>query len=154
MERRVTSTVAPGRPEHGRAPQQLGPDLGNASGRIAVTKADKGVAPVGTGAAPVVTPASPTGHVGLIDAPDHTLIRAKLSEYLDGPIDAGLRSRIDRHLAACADCTAYLETLRATVGVLENLPVPKAPSARIARVLEESRQLDTSGAAPAHTPDA
>ena len=154
MEGRVTSTVAPGRAEHGRAPQQLGPDLGNASGRSAVTKADKEVAPAGASAAPVVTSASPSGSVSVVDAPGHALVRAQLSEYLDGTIDAGLRQRIDAHLAGCGDCSAYLATLHTTVQVLDRLPAPKAPTAGIARVLEEARRLRDAGTAPADTLDA
>jgi len=140
MDGRVTSTVAYGRAETGRAPQQLGPDLGKASGRIAVTKADKGVAPASAGAAPVVTPNSPNSSTAVVDAPGHALVRSKLSEYLDDTLDDGLRQRIDEHLRACDVCRAYLKTLRATVDVVQELPHPKAPTAGIARVLEQARR--------------
>jgi hypothetical protein len=155
MDGRVMSTVAPGRAETGRAPQQFGPDLGNASGRIAVTKADKEVAPAAAGAAPVVTSTSANGSTAVVEAPGHTLVRRRLSEYLDDTLDDGLRQRIDEHLRACRDCTRYVKTLRATVDVVQQLPHPKAPPAGIARVLEQARrESEWDGPEATDRPDA
>ena len=119
-----------------------------------MTKADKEVATAGASAAPVVTSASPTGSVSIVEAPEHALVRAQLSDYLDGPIDTGLRQRIDAHLAGCSHCAAYLATLRSTVQVLDRLPAPKAPAAGIGRALEEARRLRDAGPAPADSLDA
>jgi anti-sigma factor RsiW len=45
-----------------------------------------------------------------------------MSDYLDGALTRRDRRRLERHLAACDACTAYLEQLRAVVassGVVE-----------------------------------
>jgi hypothetical protein len=147
MEGRVTSTVAQGRAATVRASQQLGPDQGDATGRSVVTKADKGIAPAVSGAAPVVTPISPSSGIALVDAPEHAQVRGTLSEYLDNTMEAGLRQRVEKHLGACHDCSAFLETLRGTVGVLQGLPTPKAPPERIARILDQARELARQEAA-------
>jgi anti-sigma factor RsiW len=38
-----------------------------------------------------------------------------LGEYFDGELPRDVRLRFDEHLAACPECSAYLETYRATV---------------------------------------
>jgi anti-sigma factor RsiW len=53
-----------------------------------------------------------------------------LGAYLDGELSERVRRRFDEHLAACTECSAYLETYRATVrlarGAFRDLdgPVP------------------------------
>ena len=42
-----------------------------------------------------------------------TWSRDRLARYLDGELSAQERARLDEHLAACADCRAALEALRA-----------------------------------------
>lgn len=105
-----------------------------------MTKADKGVAPARAGAEPVVTSTNSGCSVGLVDTPEHILVRNTLSEYLDDTLEAGLRQRVDTHLRSCRDCSAYLGTLRETVGVLQRLPTPKAPPARVARIRQLARE--------------
>jgi hypothetical protein len=142
MERRVTPIVARGRAESGQGSQRLSPDSGSASGRTAVTKADEGVAPPFRGASQIVTPnSSANGAAGIgIAEVTHELVRGQLSEYLDDALPVNDRRRIDGHLAACEPCTAYLNTLRATVRALELLPAPKAPSGIRARIVEQARR--------------
>ena len=38
-----------------------------------------------------------------------------LAAYLDGELSEDVRLRFDEHLAACPECSAYLETYRETV---------------------------------------
>lgn len=38
-----------------------------------------------------------------------------LGAYLDGELSEEVRLRFDEHLAACPECSAYLETYRETV---------------------------------------
>ena len=49
-------------------------------------------------------------------------VRADLSAYLDGDLDAGLTGETRAHLEGCADCRAELELLRLAVGALHRLP--------------------------------
>ncbi len=45
-----------------------------------------------------------------------------LSEYLDGRLSAGAETRVEVHLDRCECCRAGLASLRATVGLLKQLP--------------------------------
>ena len=70
----------------------------------------------------------------------HSEIRARLSDYLERDLNPEDRSRIERHLEACAPCGSELRELRATVSLLRRLPEPAHPSglgelvmARVAR---------------------
>ncbi|MBI2304923.1 MAG: zf-HC2 domain-containing protein [Chloroflexi bacterium] len=49
-------------------------------------------------------------------------VRDRLSEYMDGRLKEGERRRVEEHLAACPECRWELEELRATVGLLRQLP--------------------------------
>lgn len=40
-----------------------------------------------------------------------------LGEYLDDALAADARARFEQHLAACADCAAYLEAYRTTIAL-------------------------------------
>jgi Putative zinc-finger len=139
MESRVTSFIAAGRAESGRGSQRLGPDSGSASGRIAVTKADEGVAPTPSGTSHIGTPSSTGGSVGVAEL-THELVRGQLSEYLDDALGEATRRRIDGHLAGCPPCVAYLDTLRVTVRALGQLPAPKAPPGARARIVDQARR--------------
>ena len=44
-----------------------------------------------------------------------------LTDYLERTLPPDERARVDEHLATCAGCTAYLEQLRTTIGVLRRL---------------------------------
>ena len=57
-----------------------------------------------------------------------------VSDYLDGDLPPGWRDSIAGHLTACDGCTAYLEQIRQTVELLEQIdasqrqPAPSAPA--------------------------
>ena len=138
MEGRVTSITAQERVQSGQGTQHLGPDSGSASGRTAVTKADEGVAPTVRGTAHIVTPGG-SGSVGVAEL-THELVRGQLSEYLDGSLGESDRRRIEGHLASCSPCTAYLNTLRATIQALGKLPAAKAPTSDGRRIVEQARR--------------
>lgn len=59
----------------------------------------------------------------------HAEIRARLSDYLERDLSPEERSRIERHLEACAPCASELRELRATVSLLRGLPEPAHPPA-------------------------
>ena len=50
-----------------------------------------------------------------------------VSDYLDGDLPSGWRASIDAHLEACDGCTAYLEQIRQTVALLEQIDANQHP---------------------------
>ncbi len=63
---------------------------------------------------------------------------ARLSEYIDGELDADGRTEIEEHIADCAPCVEFLESLRRSVelsksmqGAEAPLPVPPALEERL-----------------------
>jgi len=38
-----------------------------------------------------------------------------VTDYLEGALDDETRRRVDRHLAGCSACTAYLDEMRVTI---------------------------------------
>ena len=52
----------------------------------------------------------------------HGRLQELLSAYVDGQVSASEASRVQEHLAACAECRRELEALRATVSLLRSLP--------------------------------
>jgi len=103
-----------------------------------VTKADEGVAPEFRGATQIVNPVS-SAAVGVAEL-THELVRGQLSEYLDNSLAESDRRRVEGHLQSCPPCTAYLNTLRATVRALGKLPAPRAPSGARSRIVEQARR--------------
>jgi RNA polymerase sigma-70 factor (ECF subfamily) len=75
----------------------------------------------------------------------------KLSEYLDGELDAGLCDRVDLHLDGCEPCQAYLESLRRTVRLVGSLETPALDEETRRRLLENYQRLrdQVSGGDPA-----
>jgi anti-sigma factor RsiW len=106
-----------------------------------VTKPDNGVAPATSRAAQAATH---HGSVGVAEL-THAEVRNSLSDYLDNSLAPGERRRIDAHLDACRSCTAYMNTLRATVRVAETLPRPTAPTHARTRILDAARREAADG---------
>jgi anti-sigma factor RsiW len=46
-----------------------------------------------------------------------------VTAYLDGELPPADRTRLERHLAGCPHCTAYVEQIRTTVTVLGRVQV-------------------------------
>jgi hypothetical protein len=65
--------------------------------------------------------------------------REWLSDLLDDALEAETRTRVDAHLAGCADCRRELDRLRATVSLLRAVERPQAPAGFVDRVLEAAR---------------
>lgn len=71
---------------------------------------------------------------------------AALSEYLDGELPARSCREVERHMANCPPCLAYLETLRTTAaacrkyGDLKSLEPPKEFVSRLrAKIASSAR---------------
>ncbi len=57
----------------------------------------------------------------------HQRMRRKLSAYLDGDLAESEKVRVEQHLTECASCRRELESLRVTVGLLQELPQVQPP---------------------------
>lgn len=79
-------------------------------------------------AMPAATPSLPASAVGVAEI-THAVIRGHLSDYLEETLTQSERERVDRHVAACQPCRAYLATLRATVAASGTLPRERASGA-------------------------
>ena len=44
-----------------------------------------------------------------------------LTAYLEGNLPAGEHTRMDKHLAVCPECVAYLKNFRATIAVTKQV---------------------------------
>jgi anti-sigma factor RsiW len=69
-----------------------------------------------------------------------------LDDYLDGASPPSQRGRIQRHLAGCADCDAYLGQLRATIRLARRLATRAAPPSLIGPLLDAYRARAAGGA--------
>lgn len=59
--------------------------------------------------------------------PDCVDVRESSSDLIDGDLDESLVARINEHLGGCGPCRSFIQTMRATVGLLRSIPVQKAP---------------------------
>ncbi|MGW4423350.1 anti-sigma factor family protein [Streptosporangium sp. NPDC004631] len=57
-----------------------------------------------------------------------------VTDYLDGALPAGRRRRLEAHLTGCADCLAYLEQIRVTIGILGCLRTGEVPQGLLSRL--------------------
>ena len=57
-----------------------------------------------------------------------------ISGYIDGEVDAGLRTEIDRHLETCEICSAVLDSTRNVVVLMADGRVFEVPAGFSARL--------------------
>ena len=67
-------------------------------------------------------------------------VRGLASDYLDGEVGGSVRRRIAAHLERCGLCKAFVETLRATVGLLGSFDRADAPASLKGVVRERIRR--------------
>jgi anti-sigma factor RsiW len=70
-------------------------------------------------------------------------IFGRLSEYLDGELDARRSAEINRHLKKCINCCAFFNTFKRTVELCRRTPrrsVPKRVRERLIERLEMERR--------------
>jgi predicted anti-sigma-YlaC factor YlaD len=80
---------------------------------------------------------APHAHGG----PECKALFAKLSEYLDGEIDAVDCAHVDAHLADCPPCRDFLESLRRTVRLVQSDPDGALPEEARRAVLESWQRV-------------
>ena len=66
-------------------------------------------------------------------------VRAASSDFIDDDLSSKESSRIRSHLEGCGPCTAFVETLRATIDLLRSTAAPGAPDGFRERVRERIR---------------
>jgi len=74
-----------------------------------------------------------------------------ICDNLDQRLGTRRCMEIKRHLGACPDCRAYLESLKKTVSIYRTLPSPPLPKGaheRLIRALRESGCLPAPAAGP------
>jgi len=54
----------------------------------------------------------------------HAWVQARLSDFIDKQLPPTEQKQIEQHLVACAQCRAGAESLRWTIGLLKQAPVP------------------------------
>lgn len=63
----------------------------------------------------------------------------KLSEYIDGELEAELCAKIEQHVAECSNCNIVVDTLRRTVTLYHDHghePLPEEVKQRLLAVLD------------------
>ena len=65
--------------------------------------------------------------IGFLVNRRHNRLRTLLSAYIDRQVSEVEVSQVEEHLAGCGECRLELDTLRATVGLLKNLPELEVP---------------------------
>ncbi len=54
----------------------------------------------------------------------HNKLRRLLSSYIDGQLNENESKQIEEHLSTCQECRWDMDSLRATVGLLRDIPTP------------------------------
>jgi len=62
-----------------------------------------------------------------------------VTDYLEGNLDADDRARVERHLAGCDACTAYIDQMRVTIAVVGRVDVDDIPDAMKAELMHAFR---------------
>jgi anti-sigma factor RsiW len=66
-----------------------------------------------------------------------------VNDYLDGTLPRRARRRLEKHLAACDACTAYLEQMRATIAASGKVGPEDLPSDVVEGLVNLFRQYRT-----------
>jgi anti-sigma factor RsiW len=64
-----------------------------------------------------------------------------ITDYLEGALSRRDRKRVERHLAACDGCTAYLEQMRFTIQAMAELPPVPSDEHTRQHLLQMFREL-------------
>lgn len=70
---------------------------------------------------------------------DHDWVQSVSSDYVDDDLDDEAVSKVDTHLEWCPPCRSFVNTLRATVGLLGSTPRETPPSSLVDRIREKIR---------------
>ena len=76
--------------------------------------------------------------------PDCEDVQAMSSDFIDEELDENAKRRLIAHLEWCGPCTTFINTLRATVGMLRSTP-KEAPPADFKNRLRDSIGKERAG---------
>ncbi len=62
-------------------------------------------------------------------------LKAQLSDYIDGELDAGLCAELERHLAGCDNCRIVVDTLRKTILLYRDYGAASMPTGAHERLI-------------------
>ena len=71
-------------------------------------------------------------------------VRGLSSDYIDGELDPAVSERVKGHLDWCGPCSSFVNTLRATIGMLRASPKREVPDdfrAGVRERLEAERRM-------------
>lgn len=63
-----------------------------------------------------------------------------MTEYLEGSLPRRQRRRLERHLAACPNCSGYLEQIRITIRLTGTIEADALPSEAVDELTELYRR--------------
>ena len=73
--------------------------------------------------------------------PECREVRDSSSDFIDNDLDESMASKISEHIGRCGPCHSFIQTLKATVGLLRSTPQEKAPpdfAERLKKRIDES----------------
>lgn len=65
---------------------------------------------------------------------------ALMADYLDNALPARRRAMLERHLAGCPNCSAYLEQMRKTIAIAGRIRPEDVPDAAMDELLDVFRR--------------
>jgi anti-sigma factor RsiW len=75
-----------------------------------------------------------------VACPECSNLVSLLSDYIDGRLSTNVCAQLERHLAGCSDCTAFVDSFKSTVALLHSLTeddLPPALRLRLKAFLDE-----------------
>jgi anti-sigma factor RsiW len=63
-----------------------------------------------------------------------------ITDYLDGALSPGDRTRFEGHISACDDCSTYLEQMRQTIDALGHISQEEIPASAMEELLGAFRE--------------
>ena len=69
---------------------------------------------------------------------EHGEVRNLSSDFIDEELDRKARRKVETHMEWCPPCRDFVNTLRATVGLLWSTEKKKAPASFVKRMRDES----------------
>ena len=68
-------------------------------------------------------------------------VREMASDYIEADLQTGVMASLRRHLEACENCAAFVNTLRRTIDLVKGMPLARAPESVKKSILDAvSRQ--------------